>query len=76
MFIDNFKLELKNYDTDTITKIFERAYGKKLKIAYSKSIFSDDEALQVSDFNAGYHTKTYVGYRAARELFGGFSHAC
>jgi hypothetical protein len=51
-----FKIQLKEYKPETITHVFENAYGKKLKEAYAKSEFAQTNDLPINSFYAGYLT--------------------
>ncbi len=48
-----FKVQLKQYNQDVITKLFKTAYQDKLKAAYAKSAYRDSTIFSETDFCAG-----------------------
>jgi hypothetical protein len=48
-----FKIQLKNYDQDVLTKIFNQEYHDKLNQAYSQSAYKDGRIFRKPDFCSG-----------------------
>ena len=51
--ICEFRLQLKNYDQETLTAIFNKEYQDKLAQAYTRSIYRNGKEFLRSDFCAG-----------------------
>src|SRR3954471_18324255 len=51
--ICEFRLQLKNYDQETLTAIFNKEYQDKLAQAYTRSIYRNGKDFLRSDFCAG-----------------------
>ena len=48
-----FKVQLKHYEQDTLTAIFNKEYQNKLQAAYAKSAYNGSTVFNVTDFCAG-----------------------
>lgn len=51
-----FKMKLKDYDQEKITKIFSMAYSNRLSATFSKSDYNDGSLFTESDFCVGSYT--------------------
>jgi hypothetical protein len=52
-----FRVWLKEYNIEEITKVFIESYGNNLVQAFAKSEYQKNSAVTLDDFCAGYHTK-------------------